>query len=50
MLVPMANEPRDTALLEWEARQPDAITKDPLWTLNCYREALFLGAYPFFCV
>ena len=20
----------------------DAITKDPLWTLNCYREALFL--------
>jgi four helix bundle protein len=32
----------DVALAEWERRQPKAITKDRLWTLNCYREALFL--------
>jgi four helix bundle protein len=32
----------DVALLAWEREQPDAITKDPIWTLNCYRESLFL--------
>ena len=32
----------DVELRAWEREQPDAITKDPLWTLNCYREALFL--------
>jgi four helix bundle protein len=32
----------DVALRAWEREQPDAITKDPLWTLNCYRESLFL--------
>jgi four helix bundle protein len=38
----MTNESVDLPLKAWEATQPDAITKDPLWTLNCYREALFL--------
>ena len=38
----MTNEPIDIALQEWERGQPAAITKDPLWTLNCYRESLFL--------
>src|SRR5580700_7232700 len=38
----MTNQPADEALLAWERRQPDAITKDPLWTLNCYREAVFM--------
>jgi four helix bundle protein len=42
MFVRMTSDSNDTALREWEAKQPDAITKDPLWTLNCYREALFL--------
>ena len=32
----------DAELQAWERDQPDEITKDPLWTLNCYREALFL--------
>lgn len=32
----------DTELLEWEKRQHVAITGDPLWRLNCYRESLFL--------
>ena len=38
----MTSHATDQALLEWERRQPEAITKDPLWTLNCYREAMFL--------
>ena len=38
----MTSHPADAALLEWERKQPDAITKDPLWTLNCYRESMFL--------
>jgi four helix bundle protein len=41
-LVGMTNESIDSALREWEGKQADPITKDPLWTLNCYREALFL--------
>jgi four helix bundle protein len=32
----------DPALVEWESRQHEAITGDPVWRLNCYREALFL--------
>ncbi len=42
MFYRMTTTSSDTALLAWEALQPDAITKDPLWTLNCFREALFL--------
>ena len=38
----MKTDPNDIALVAWEQAQPDAITKDPLWTLYCYREALFL--------
>jgi four helix bundle protein len=38
----MTNNSADTALLEWEARQPEAVTGDPIWRLNCYRESLFL--------
>ena len=38
----MPTNPNDVELLEWERTQPDAITKDPLWTLDCYRESLFL--------
>ena len=38
----MTNESSDAALLEWEARQHEGIIGDPLWRLNCYREALFL--------
>lgn len=38
----MSNDSSDEQLLEWEARQPEAITGDPIWRLNCYREALFL--------
>jgi four helix bundle protein len=41
-LAGMTSESIDSALLEWEATQPGAITKDPLWSLNCYREALSL--------
>jgi four helix bundle protein len=41
-LVEMDKDSRDVALLEWEARQPEGITGDPIWRLNCYREALFL--------
>ena len=41
-VVVMTNEPADEVLLEWEARQPEAITGDPIWRLNCYRESLFL--------
>ena len=40
----MQIETLDTAMKAWEKSQPDAITKDPIWTLNCYREALFLVA------
>ncbi len=32
----------DTALSAWEARQPEAVTGDPIWRLRCFREALFL--------
>ena len=32
----------DVALRAWEQEQPDEVIKDPLWTLNCYRESLFL--------
>ncbi len=38
----MPPDTNDNLLREWEEKQPDAISKDPLWTLNCYREALFL--------
>lgn len=38
----MANESNDAPLLEWEAKQHDALTGDPIWRLNCYREALYL--------
>ena len=38
----VTNDSNDAALLAWETRQPTAITGDPLWRLNCYREALFL--------
>ena len=38
----MANDATDQALREWEAMQPETVRKDPLWTLNCYRESLFL--------
>ena len=38
----MTTESTDSALLEWERRQHAAITGDPLWRLNCYREALYL--------
>jgi four helix bundle protein len=38
----MTTDLNDVALLAWERKQPEAITKDPLWTLNCYRESLFL--------
>jgi four helix bundle protein len=41
-LVCMTSHEPDEVLLEWERRQPEAITKDPLWSLNCYREAMFL--------
>jgi four helix bundle protein len=41
-LIGMTDSTTDGALLEWEAKQPEAITGDPLWRLNCYREALFL--------
>jgi four helix bundle protein len=35
--------PADVALAEWEARQRPSMKKDPIWTLRCYREALFLA-------
>ena len=38
----MANSSDDARLIEWEKRQHVAITGDPLWRLNCYREALYL--------
>ncbi len=40
----MANDTAaaDTAIREWEARQPDSVTGDPIWRLHCFREALFL--------
>jgi four helix bundle protein len=38
----MTSNSEDPALFEWEARQPEAITGDPIWRLNCYRESLFL--------
>ena len=30
----MKNDCTDEALLEWQARQPDAFTGDPLWRLD----------------
>ena len=39
----MKNDYTDEALLEWQARQPDAFTGDPLWRLDTYREALYLA-------
>ena len=41
-LLGVTNDSNDAALVAWETRQPTAITGDPLWRLNCYREALFL--------
>ncbi len=38
----MPTDLSDAELIAWERTQPDAITKDPLWTLNCYRESLFM--------
>ena len=38
----MTNDSDDAVLLAWETRQHTAITGDPLWRLNCYRESLFL--------
>jgi four helix bundle protein len=38
----MTTDSADVALFEWETRQPEGVTGDPLWRLNCYREALFL--------
>jgi four helix bundle protein len=32
----------DTELLEWEKRQREAITGDPLWRLLVYRQSMFL--------
>ena len=34
---------RDASREEWEARQREALKKDPIWKLRCYREALFLA-------
>jgi four helix bundle protein len=39
----MTTDSSDVALLAWESRQHQAVTSDPLWRLNCYREALFLA-------
>ena len=41
-LLGMTNDVEDKALLDWESKQRESITGDPLWRLNCYREALFL--------
>jgi four helix bundle protein len=38
----MTTDAPDAALLQWETQQHNGITGDPLWRLNCYREALFL--------
>ncbi len=38
----MTTDAKDDALSAWEANQRESITGDPLWRLNCYREALFL--------
>jgi len=38
----MTSDTSDDPLQQWEKLQPEAITKDPLWRLNCYREAMFL--------
>jgi four helix bundle protein len=38
----MTTETIDTELLEWEKRQHEGVTGDPIWRLNCYREAMFL--------
>ncbi|MFI5311425.1 MAG: hypothetical protein ACHQQ3_09345 [Gemmatimonadales bacterium] len=38
----MNSAARDEAFEEWAARQHEAITGDPVWRLNCYREAMFL--------
>ena len=38
----MENEAKDAPLLEWESRQHEALTGDPIWRLNCYREAMYL--------
>ena len=42
----MTAEPLDIALREWEKQQPDAATKDPLWTLNCYRAVVAMSPSP----
>src|ERR1700722_18899909 len=42
-VVGMTQDSVDSALLRWEASQHVAITGDPLWRLDCYREALFLA-------
>jgi four helix bundle protein len=33
----------DRALAEWEESRRASLKKDPIWTLRCYREALFLA-------
>jgi four helix bundle protein len=38
----MGNESTDAELIEWEKRQHEAVTGDPVWRLLCYREAMFL--------
>jgi four helix bundle protein len=40
----MANSPisSDTSLDAWVARQPSSVTGDPIWRLQCFREALFM--------
>jgi four helix bundle protein len=38
----VTSDSSDAALREWEMRQHQSITGDPLWRLNCYRESLFL--------
>ena len=33
---------QDRALQEWEALQPQSVTGDSVWRLDCYRESLFI--------
>ena len=35
-------EQPDAVRLAWERRQPESVTRDAVWRLNCYRESLFL--------
>jgi four helix bundle protein len=37
----MANRPQDPSFVAWQERQSSSITRDSLWKLDCYREALF---------